>query len=334
MESCVLNFIYCPATNQIKAYIPEEYSVVVVIDAAIQNMYGKYFPYPQIPVVASEEKKSFQTLEDLTIKLLDMGADRSTFILAVGGGIISDLTGLLASLYMRGVKFGYVPTTLLAQVDAAIGGKTAVNVAGYKNILGVINQPQFTIFCPEFLESLPEKELKDGAAELLKTFILADRQSYFSAVDKIVECGFGIDSLWPFIQKASKIKAGIVESDPYENGERRVLNLGHTFAHALEKTTKISHGEAVSVGIILAAKLSVNLGILKVEEKNRIESDFKKIGLTAVSPVPPASLAESIIRDKKRSQDFIRFILIEKIGKASAYPLEINKLEEYLNDLS
>lgn len=334
MESCVLNFIYCPATNQIKAYIPKDYMVVVVIDAAIQSIYGKYFPYPQIPVVASEENKSFKTIEEITIKLLDLGADRSVFILAVGGGIISDLTGLLASLYMRGVKFGYVPTTLLAQVDAAIGGKTAVNVTGYKNILGVINQPQFTIFCPEFLASLPEKELKDGVAELLKTFILADEESYYKAIGKITECGFSIPALWPFIQKASQIKAGIVESDPYEHGERRILNLGHTFAHALEKTSKISHGEAVSIGIVLAAKLSVNLGILKMEEKDRIEHDFNRIGLNTVSPVPPSSLVGPMVRDKKKSHDSICFIIMEKIGKASAYPLKINKLEEYLNDLS
>jgi len=334
MESCVLKLIYCPTTNQIKDYIPKGCSVVVVIDAAIQNRFGKLFPYPQISVETSEENKCFKTIEEITIKLLDLGADRSTFILAVGGGILSDLVGFLASIYMRGVKFGYIPTTLLAQVDAAIGGKTAVNVIGYKNILGVINQPQFTIFCPEFLESLPEKELKAGVAELLKTFILADKESYFSVVDQIVENGLNIPVLWPFIQRASKIKAGIVESDPYENGKRRVLNLGHTFAHALEKMAKISHGEAVSIGVILAAKLSVNLGILKVGEKNRIESDFKRIGLTTISPIPPVSMVESIIRDKKRSQDTIKFVIIEKIGKASTYPLEINKLEEYLNDLS
>ncbi|MEN6619570.1 MAG: 3-dehydroquinate synthase family protein [Rikenellaceae bacterium] len=334
MESCVLKLTYCSTIDQIKIYLPANCGIVVFIDASIQKSYGKYFPYPQIPVKTSEENKSFKTIEELTLKLLDMGAERSTFLLAVGGGILSDLTGFLASIYMRGVKFGYVPTTLLSQVDAAIGGKTAVNVLGYKNILGVINQPQFTIFCPEFLESLPEKELKAGVAELLKTFILADRESYFSVIGQITEKGYDIEALWPFIQRASKIKADIVESDPYENGARSVLNLGHTFAHALEKVAEISHGEAVSIGIVLAAKLSVNLGILKNKEKNTIESDFKRIGLSTTSPVPHASLVEAIIRDKKRNRDSIRFIIIEKIGKASTYPLEINKLEDYLNDLS
>lgn len=334
MESIVLKLTYCSKISQITTYLPANCGIVVIIDASIQDRYGKYFPYPQIAVETSEENKSFRTIEELTLKLLDMGAERSTFILAVGGGILSDLTGFLASIYMRGVKFGYVPTTLLAQVDAAIGGKTAVNVLGYKNILGVVNQPQFTIFCPEFLESLPEKELKAGVAELLKTFILADRENYFNVIGQIRENGYNISSLWPFIQKASRIKAGIVESDPYENGARRVLNLGHTFAHALEKMTKISHGEAVSIGIVLAAKLSVNLGILKEEEKARIESDFVEIGLSTKSPVPPVNLVDAIIRDKKRSQDSIKFIIIEKIGKATTYPLAINKLEDYLNDLS
>ncbi|OFY42400.1 MAG: hypothetical protein A2X18_10965 [Bacteroidetes bacterium GWF2_40_14] len=334
MERCVLNLTYCSAIDQIKTYLPANCGVVVLIDASIQKNYGKYFPYPQIPVKSSEENKSFKTIEKLTLKLLNLGADRSTFILAVGGGILSDLAGFLASIYMRGVKFGYVPTTLLAQVDAAIGGKTAVNVSGYKNILGVINQPQFTIFCPGFLESLPEKELKAGVAELIKTFIIADRKSYFSAVEKIAKNGYVVSDLWPFIQGASRIKANIVESDPYEHGERILLNLGHTFAHALEKTVKLSHGEAVSVGIVLAAKLSVKLGILSNEEKIIIESDLKRIGLSTTSPVPLKTLSEAIIRDKKRNKDSIRFVIIEKIGKASTYPLEINKLEDYLNDLS
>jgi len=235
---------------------------------------------------------------------------------------------------MRGVRFGYVPTTLLAQVDAAIGGKTAVNVMGYKNILGVINQPEFTIFCPEFLKSLPEKEIRAGVSELLKAFILADRDGYFNAIDTILEKGLNIEALWPFVQKAIAIKAEIVKTDPYEKGKRKILNLGHTFAHGLEKVTKISHGEAVSIGIVLAAKLSVNLGCLQLSEQIQIESDFKRIGLATESPVPPITLFESIIRDKKRSSNSVNFILIENIGKASAYPLEINKLEEYLNDLS
>ena len=204
----------------------------------------------------------------------------------------------------------------------------------YKNILGVINQPEFTIFCPEFLESLPEKEIKAGVSELLKAFILSDRENYFDAIETISEKGLTIDALWPFVKKATKIKAEIVESDPYEKGLRNVLNLGHTFAHGLEKISKISHGEAVSIGIVLAAKLSVNLGYLQVKEQVQIESDFKRIGLATVSPVPVVLLFDSIIRDKKRSQNSISFILIENIGKASAYPLEINKLEEYLNDLS
>lgn len=334
MENCVLNLTYCTAINQINAYLPKDCNVVVIIDASIQNSFGKYFPYPQIAVKASEKSKSFKTIEEIAIKLLDLGADRSVFILSVGGGILSDMTGFLASVYMRGVRFGYVPTTLLAQVDAAVGGKTAVNVRGYKNILGVINQPEFTLFCPDFLESLPEKELKAGVAEMLKTFILADRESYFKAIELIKEKGLDIKGLWPFIQRATQIKAEIVQEDPFEKGKRKLLNLGHTFAHALEKNIKISHGQAVSIGIVLAAKLSVKLGLLKEEDRSRIESDFLKIGLETSSPLPVSSLIDSIVRDKKRSHDKIVFIIIKEIGKADTYPLQIKKLEEYLNDLS
>jgi len=334
MDKCALNLNYCTDLNCIDSYIPKDYRVITIIDAGITQRYGRFFPTPQISVDAFEENKSISSVEKIALQLLDMEADRSTFLLAVGGGIISDLTGFIGSVYMRGIKFAYVPTTLLAQVDAAIGGKTAVNLAGYKNILGVVNQPQFTLFCPEFLNTLPFKEMLAGTSELLKTFILADRENYFNCIGEIRVHGLNSKVLWPYIQKCASIKASIVEQDPYDNGIRKTLNLGHTFAHAFEKYSKIHHGEAVSIGIILAAKLSVKLGLLSIDEAITIESDFKDMGLTVVPPVEITALADIMCHDKKRSGDSIDFILLEKIGKAIIYSIKVKDLEGMLNDLS
>lgn len=334
MEKCALNLNYCADINCIESFIPKDCRVVTIIDADIEERYGKYFPVPRISVVASEENKSLQNVGKISAQLLEMGADRGTFLLAVGGGIISDLTGFIGSVYMRGIKFAYVPTTLLAQADAAIGGKTAVNLGGYKNILGVINQPVYTLFCPDFLNTLPEKEMLAGTSELLKTFILADRENYFNCLGEIRARGLNARTLWPYIKRCSSIKASIVEQDPYDNGIRKTLNLGHTFAHALEKSTSIHHGEAVSIGIVLAAKLSVKLGLLNHDEATTIESDFKDTGLSVKSPVNISSLLEIMCKDKKRSGDSIDFILLESIGKAIIFTIKIKDLEGLLNDLS
>lgn len=334
MERCVLNLNYCADIDCIDSFIPRDCLVVTIIDAKIAEIYGKYFPTPQIRVVASENNKSLQSVESISLQLLEMGVDRSSFLLAVGGGVISDLVGFIGSIYMRGIKFAYVPTTLLAQVDAAIGGKTAVNLSGFKNILGVVNQPAFTLICPEFLNSLPKNEMLAGLSEMLKTFIIADRDNYFNFLGEVRSRQLEAKILWPFIKKCSSIKASIVEQDPFDNGVRKLLNLGHTFAHALEKITQLHHGEAVSIGIILASKLSVKLSLLQSDEELTIESDFKDLGLPVASPVKLSSLTDVMLKDKKKTGGNLDLILIESIGKAIIYSINVKDLEGLLNDLS
>jgi 3-dehydroquinate synthetase len=209
-------------------------------------------------------------------------------VLAIGGGITSDMVGFAASIYKRGLRFAYIPTTLLSQVDAAIGGKTGVNLNTYKNILGVIRQPEFTYISTKMLESLPHRDFLSGAAEMLKTFLIEDNGNYEVAVsvlstmnrrccemmvdgmdeaDAWKECLLeSVDDLTPLIAAAARVKAGVVSRDQFENGERRKLNLGHTFAHAIESLSRkyenaITHGEAVAMGILLAAELSEKLTV-------------------------------------------------------------------------
>ncbi len=337
----------CSSPQEIAALFAQKGKVITLIDSNVQRLYGHFFPSPQIEIEATESNKTLEVLAKTALKLMEMEADRETFLLVAGGGILTDLGGFIASTYFRGIQCAFVPTTLLAQVDAALGGKNGVNLLGYKNIIGVTRQPEFTVLCPGFLNTLPLEEVKEGLAELLKTFIIDSRESYFTTIDvlkanrsiladKSTESGQESRDLSPLtnlIREAARIKTDITSHDLYENGRRKLLNLGHTFAHAIEKESGIPHGRAVAAGIILAAKLSVKLSLLDESEAAIIEKDFSTLGLETTSPVDAYKLAGAIKRDKKRSGGVISFILIEKIGKCIAYPLEISKLEEYLYDL-
>lgn len=265
----------------------------------------------------SERLKTMKTVEKIHRWLIKVGAERNALVLAIGGGITTDLAGFAACTYKRGVKYANVPTTLLAQVDAALGGKTGCNIGGYKNMAGVICQPQFTFICPDYVKSLPWDIFSAGYAELLKTFIIGDAAAYRQAVDTE-----NFSNLPELIRKAARIKARIVESDPFESGARRVLNLGHTFAHAIEYKSAhsllhrgISHGHAVAMGMIMAARLSEAKGVASPGLAQAMEEDFNKVGLPVVSPWTEQELLPIISSDKKAEGGKVNFILIEQIGK-------------------
>lgn len=271
------------------------------------------------PVQAAEESKTIATVLELEDWLLGQGADRDALLLAVGGGITTDMAGFAASIYKRGIRFAFIPTTLLSQVDAAIGGKTGVNFHSLKNMLGVIRQPEFTFICPDVLATLPVRDFRSGAAELLKTFIIEDNGNYEKAVKLLSDLASGGSiadrsaSLMMLIAQAAKVKAGVVSRDQFESGERRKLNLGHTFAHAIEWKARetgsdITHGEAVAIGIIQAAKLTDNALAAK------LCSDFKAAGLPTELPFPLDSLAASMLKDKKAEGGKVHFVLIRNIG--------------------
>ena len=286
-----------------------------------------------IAIEATEEEKSMETVLLITRSLLEAGASRKALVVAVGGGITTDLAGFAASIYKRGVRYANVPTTLLAQVDAAIGGKTGVNFDAYKNMLGVIVQPVFTFVCAEALRTLPHRDFLSGAAEMLKTFIIENEDDHYDrAIKWLSEDGADGQEL---ILAAAAVKAGVVSRDPYEAGERRKLNLGHTFAHAIEHEARvreedITHGEAVAIGMILAARLSDRLG-LSAGLEARLTADFAAVGLPTASPYPLATLAGAMDKDKKAEGDLVHFVLPERIGSVIIRDLTV---AEALNALT
>lgn len=290
----------------------------------------------------SEEDKSMQTVMEICKWLLDNGADRNALLLAIGGGITTDMAGFAASIYKRGIRFAYIPTTFLSQVDAAIGGKTGVNFENYKNILGVIRQPEFTYICPEVLETLPYRDFLSGAAELIKTFIIDNAgNNYGKAVEVLSEIHESIDrkqaialhlaELEELAGAAARIKAGVVERDEFEQGERRKLNLGHTFAHAIEWEARaakkdISHGEAVAMGIILAAKASERYYGQEVADQSlssMLTRDFSRCGLPTECPFPLESLSGAMRKDKKAENGIVHFVLIRTLGDVRIEDLEV-----------
>lgn len=323
--------------------------------AGIMNRKG----VPGKLVEVSEETKTMDTVMDICGWLLDNGADRDALVLAVGGGITSDMVGFAASIYKRGVRFAYVPTTLLAQVDAAIGGKTGVNFDRYKNMLGVIRQPEFTYICPQILSSLPHREFTAGAAEMLKTFIIADGGNYQKAVDVLSEMNQGYAILpedsasdyWSdcvsaysgelmyLITEAVQVKADIVSRDQFEKGERRKLNLGHTFAHAVETLAQrtgedISHGEAVAMGMVLAARLSDRVFRGDMDTPTALEGglaiDLYDCGLVRACPFGIEEMAEVMTRDKKAEGGKVHFVLMREIGDVTTYTMTVEEVVKLL----
>lgn len=298
--------------------------VFVVYDRNVQQYVDKFASgKPSYVIEATEERKTMDTVMSVCRWLMSQGADRSAMLLAVGGGLTSDIAGFAASIYKRGIKYANIPTTLLAMVDAGIGGKTGVNVDGFKNMVGVINQPEFTYICPPVLQTLSEREFRSGAAEMLKTFIIKDEDSYAKAL-KVLSEPFNAETIQPLIEAAAKIKAGIVKKDENETGQRRVLNLGHTYGHAIEwwqaetgLADPYTHGEAVAIGIIQAAVKSEKLGKSKPGLADKLRSDFRYCGLPTELPCSDEELRNAIRQDKKAEGDKLHFVFIRDIGKVT-----------------
>ncbi len=304
---------------------------VVIITDANAHLHNREFvdSFDHIVIGQGESSKTLVKLVDVYRRLLEMNADRSSFLLGVGGGTVTDITGFVAATYMRGVDFGFVPTTLLGQVDAGIGGKNGVNLDGYKNIIGVFNQPRFVICDPAMLRTLPEREFRAGLAETIKAAIIGDPALFGLLERHSFEeiCGDGA-LLKEIILRAVKVKVAIVEDDERETGSRRILNLGHTFAHAMEKNMPhYSHGEAVATGIALIAGAAVKLGKLSAEDSARIHGVIEKMGLPVQYPVEIKKLLAAVRYDKKKECESIRIVLPTAIGRCETLKMTFEELE-------
>lgn len=304
------------------------------LDALLADLPGKQPRAISLP--DGEAYKTLETVEDILDTLVENGANRDTTLVALGGGVVGDITGFAAACYMRGVDFIQVPTTLLAQVDSSVGGKTGVNHASGKNLIGAFHQPRAVLIDTDTLKTLPDRELKAGIAEVIKYGAIVDAD-FFAWLEDNIEALIARDAeaLAVAIQRSCELKAAIVAEDERESGRRAILNFGHTFGHAIERCQGYGewlHGEAVAAGMVMAAQLSGGEGA----GARRIAELLERAGLPTRPPAVPASnLLAAMGMDKKVQQKQLRFVLLRSLGDAvvtSDYDAE--RLDEVLEAAS
>jgi 3-dehydroquinate synthase len=309
----------------------QESGVAIVTDSNIQRLYGEKFPdFPVLTIRAGESSKNLEVIEFLAERLIETGIDRTGFLLGIGGGVVCDITGFLASVYMRGVRCAFVSTSLLSQVDASTGGKNGVNLGATKNVLGSFKQPDFVICDPVLLQTLPEDEYFSGLSELIKTAIIGNEKLF-----GLIENNYnGItkrdpDLLSMLISMAVNFKAAVVSADEKESGLRRILNFGHTYGHAIELYKSFRHGYAVASGMQLAAAFSCSRGFLSGAEYERILNLLKTFKLLRRHELPDAQIKQLILRDKKKSGNDIYFVFTEGIGKAVVEKIPVEEVVDF-----
>ncbi|MCD6596745.1 MAG: 3-dehydroquinate synthase [Bacteroidales bacterium] len=314
-------------------YLPDE-NVIILSDRNVHDLYSGIFPsFPVIIIEPGEQFKTLTTVEFIYNELLKLEADRSTFLLGIGGGVICDIAGFAASTFMRGINFGFVSTTLLSQVDASVGGKNGVNLGEYKNLVGVFNQPDFVLCDYSMFKTLEEREYISGLAEVIKYALIRD----ISLLDLFEKQGDAIrqrkkELVQELIWRSVNIKKDVVEEDEFEKGLRRILNFGHTFGHAIEKAHGILHGEAVAYGMLVALYISEREAGLDPEDSSRAKNIIIASGLIRNIDLNSSRINMIFRKDKKKSGNIIRFILIDYLGHAIEWNASIEKLEIYFSE--
>jgi len=318
--------------ENLKQYLPLNMPIIIT-DTNVEKHWGHHFPPGAVITIDTGEMiKTLDTVSVIYDKLLELDADRSSFVVGIGGGIVCDIAGFVASTYMRGIRFGFVSTTLLSQVDASVGGKNGVNFGGYKNIVGVFSQPEFVICDQNLLQTLPPREFQGGFAEIVKHGAIAD-DHLFEYLEQNWARALAHDPevIEKVVHDSVIIKSTVVNRDATEHGERRKLNFGHTLGHAIEKVLQVPHGEAVSAGMVLASELSEKKGYLQSQDSNRLSSLLEKFRLPVRFEFNREKVFAAIRKDKKREGDNLKFIFLKKIGEAVVNQISISELVELMD---
>jgi len=318
----------------VKKYLPEK-KCFLICDENIYQHYSEFIhQFDYIVMGCGEGNKNWQSMEKIIDQLLERGADRNSFLLGMGGGLVSDVTGFVASVFMRGIEFAFISTSLLSQVDASVGGKNGINFGKLKNMIGIFNPPKFVICDPVLLQTLPKREVRSGFGEVIKHAFIKD-EDLFNFLNENCEALLNLDSnlMEDLVYRAVSIKTEVVEGDPFEKGERKKLNFGHTIGHAIENNSDLTHGEAVSVGMKLACQLSQELCGLSNADAKKVNDLLQKFELPLEHKVSAATINQYLIKDKKKNRSAIDFILLKKIGEATIVSLPIDELKSKVTGL-
>ena len=306
---------------------------VVITDEHIFSKHQKRFGgWNTIVISAGEQFKVQATIDSIIGQLIEFGADRKTFLVGIGGGVVTDLTGYVAAIYMRGLSFGFVPTSILAMVDASIGGKNGIDVGVYKNLVGTIRQPEFLLYDYSLLKTLPKEEWVNGFAEIIKHAAIKDA-GLFRELEKNKLTVYQKDkaALAKLIRRNVAIKSAVVEKDEFEQDERRLLNFGHTLGHAIENLYELSHGRAISLGMVAACMISEEFTPFK--ETDRVMGTLKRYGLPTLAQFDPKEVMGVLRMDKKKVKDSMNYILLNKIGQGIVKVIPINERDKLLQSI-
>lgn len=310
-------------------------NAIVITDDNIAKHYSVLLSsWQTIIIKAGEINKIQDTVNYIVSELIRLKADKQTFLIGLGGGVVTDITGYVASMYMRGIQFAFIPTSILGMVDAVVGGKNGIDVDNYKNLLGFIRQPQFILYDFAFLNTLPEDEWINGFAEIIKHACIKDNILFRELEHNTIEnYKSSPEAIIPLIKKNIDIKYSVVTVDEMETGERKLLNFGHTLGHSIENIYGLPHGHAISIGMVAAALVSENLNDLSHNETERLIDLIKRYHLPTYFPFDKQRVWNMLLLDKKKSADHFSFITLQKIGEGIVSDISLDNLKIIFDSL-
>lgn len=313
--------------------VDREKAILITDENIFLSHKSKFKKWNVITLKAGEQYKIQATVDAVIIQLIAFETDRQSILVGIGGGVITDLTGYIASIYMRGIRFGFVPTSILSMVDASIGGKNGIDVGEYKNMVGVINQPSFLFYDLSFLKTLPDAEWSNGFAEIIKHACIFDSKT-FSVLSQhnISKLKRNRALLREIILINIKLKSGVVKKDEFEMGDRKLLNFGHTLGHALETQYELTHGQAISLGMMFASWLSEK--ILGFKDTGLIEKVLTNFGLPTKASFDVKKVFKILRMDKKRINKDMNFVLLQKIGMSVVHKITVDSLQAELTEFN
>ncbi len=310
-------------------------NIVIITDENLLGLYRERLQqYKVIAVPAGEKSKTQSIIDDIIEQLLNLDADKTTLIVGFGGGVVTDIAGYVSAIYKRGTRLALVPASILAMTDAAVGGKNGINCGQYKNMIGTTKQPEYIVYDYSLLQTLPRQEWISGFAEIIKHACIKDENLFEELADNTLDFYIQNPSaVAALIERNVAIKSGIVINDVYEHGDRYLLNFGHTFGHAIENLYSLPHGYAVSIGMVMAAKISVAVNNLHAPVVEKIKSLLTVYELPVTRAIEYHLLSDALNKDKKRTGNAVNFVLLNKIGEATIKKLSFKQIEDLQNQV-
>ena len=321
--------------DHLPMYLPAGPPPVIVTDENILRLYGHQFPKgPVITIGCGEKIKTLATVEMILKELIRLGCDRTSFLLGIGGGIVTDIAGFAAAIFLRGIRFGFVSTSLLSQVDASVGGKNGVNLDRLKNMVGVFSQPEFVICDPDMLQTLPREEISNGLAEIVKHGLIQD-PNLLAFLETNTQKALDLDreTVFRLVSDSVAIKSRVVQSDEREAGERRQLNFGHTIGHAIEHLDPSGHGRAVALGMVAAARFSQKKGYISGTDVDRIITLLKALNLPVKTGLDADRIIGAAARDKKKAGHELFFVFLAALGRARVEKISYTEMNDFIGDI-